>query len=118
MTMHQVSLIFKKCMLLDEEEVSKLSGGQANIKSYVASLGSFVGSLTIAKNEPIRVSHLDLKQILIEGFQVKNRKIAVIFVCRILKESSGSRVFNLRNPWINALLMILKDISTQAILAS
>jgi len=105
-------------MLLDEEEVSKLSGGQANIKSYVASLGSFVGSLTIAKNEPIRVSHLDLKQILIEGFQVKNRKIAVIFVCRILKESSGSRVFNLRNPWINALLMILKDISTQAILAS
>jgi len=38
------------------------------IKSYLSSLGTFIGSLTIAKNEPIRGQFIDLKQILVEGF--------------------------------------------------
>jgi len=80
------------------------------LKGYLASLGSFVGNLTIAKNEPIRAIHLDLKQILIEGFQVKNNRLAVTFVCRILKESVNARVFTVRNPWILSLLSILREI--------
>jgi len=60
--MYQASLIFKKCMLIDEDEFNKCSNqGGSMLKSYVASLGSFLGNLTIAKNEPIRASHLDLK---------------------------------------------------------
>jgi len=115
MTMHQVSLIFKKCMLIDEDDLQMCTNpGSTNLKSFVASLGSFVGTLTLSKNEPIRHSQLDLKQILIEGMQVKNRKLAVVFVCRILKETQHSRVFNLRNPWANTLLMILREISQLA----
>jgi len=56
-------------MLIDEDEFTKCSNnGASMLKSYVASLGSFIGSMTLAKNEPIRTSHLDLKQILVEGF--------------------------------------------------
>ena len=33
------------------------------------------------------------------------------FVCRILKESQHSRVFTPRNPWINTLMAILREIS-------
>lgn len=80
------------------------------LKGYLSSLGSFVGSLTIAKNEPIRSSQLDLKQILIEGFPTKNRRLAVAFVCRIIKESVHSKVFTIRNPWMNSLLSILREI--------
>lgn len=79
------------------------------IKNYLQSLGSFIGALTVSKNEAVRSNHLDLKQILVEGFQVKNRKLAVTFVCRILKESQHSKVFNLRNPWISTLLSILRE---------
>jgi CCR4-NOT transcription complex subunit 1 len=84
-------------------------GAAVVIKNYLQSLGSFIGALTVAKNEPVRSLHLDLKQILVEGFQVKNRKLAVTFVCRILKESQQSRVFNLRNPWMSTLLSILRE---------
>lgn len=114
-TISQVGLIFKKCMLIEEQELEKVINAQQNVaiylKNYVASLGSFVGNLTIAKNEPLRCSQLDLKQILIESSQVKNKKLAVVFVCRILKESSASRVFNLRNPWMITMMQILREVS-------
>lgn len=42
-------------------------GSASVIKGYLQSLGTFIGSLTLAKNEAIRNQHLDLKQILIEG---------------------------------------------------
>lgn len=90
-TICQATLIFKKCMVIEEDEFLKVTniaaGGGGVIKGYLSSLGSFVGALTIAKNEPIRSSDLDLKQILLEGYQAKNRRLAVAFVCGILKES-------------------------------
>lgn len=114
LTLTQAALIFKKCMVIDEEEFMKVTtvaaGSAAVIKGYLSSLGSFVGSLTVAKSEPIRSVHLDLKQILIEGSQIKNSRLAVTFVCRILKESQHSRVLTPRNPWINSLLSILREI--------
>jgi len=59
-TLAQASLIFKKCMLIDEEEFIKVTnvvqGSASALKGYISSLGSFVGSMTIAKNEPIRSS--------------------------------------------------------------
>jgi hypothetical protein len=59
-------------MVIDEEEFLKVtnvaSGSSTVIKGYLASLGTFVGNLTLSKNEPLRNSHLDLKQILLEGF--------------------------------------------------
>jgi CCR4-NOT transcription complex subunit 1 len=113
-TLAQAALIFKKCMLIDEDEFMKVTniaqGSASVLKGYLSSLGSFVGSMTIAKNEPIRSCQLDLKQILIEGFPTKNRRLAVAFVCRILKESNHSKVFTPRNPWMNTLLCILREI--------
>ena len=114
LTLSQAALIFKKCMVVDEEKFLKVTnvpqGSAAVIKGYLSSLGTFVGSLTVAKNEPIRSVHLDLKQILIEGSQVKNGLLAVAFVCRVLKESQHSHVFTPRNPWMQSLLSILKEI--------
>ena len=107
-TISQASLILKKCLIIDEEEFLKVTnvaqGASSMIKSYLSSLGTFIGSLTIAKNEPIRGQYIDLKQILIEGFQTKNRRLVVAFVSRILKEAQHSRVFTPRNPWVNTLL--------------
>ena len=107
-------MLFKKCMVVDEERFLKVTtvpqGSGAVIKGYLVSLGTFLGSLTVAKNEPIRSVHLDLKQILIEGSQARNSLLAVAFVCRILKESHHSNVFTPRNPWMHSLLSILKEI--------
>jgi hypothetical protein len=72
LTLLAAALIFKKCMVVDEEQFLQVSnvpqGAALVIKNYLQSLGSFIGALTVAKNEPVRSLHLDLKQILVEGF--------------------------------------------------
>lgn len=101
-------------MLIDEEEFHKVTnvahGAGSLIKGYLQSLGTFIGSLTLAENEPIRSNYLNLKQILFEGAHAKNSRFAVAFVCRILKESGRSQFFTHNNPWLKSLLGILREI--------
>lgn len=55
--MQSIANVFKKCMLVDEEDFDKCSNqGYSSLKSFVQSLGMFVGNLTLAKNEPIRAA--------------------------------------------------------------
>lgn len=63
-------------MLIDEEEFNKVAnkgGGTSQqssaVKQYLIVLGQFIGSLTLAKNRPIKSTELDLKQLLIQGYQ-------------------------------------------------
>lgn len=73
-------------------------------------MGSFVGMLTFASNRPIMRCDVDLKQLLVEGFLKKN-KLAIIFVCRVMKEATKDhlKVFHKKNPFIKSLLEILKE---------
>ena len=75
-------------------------------------LGSFLGSLTLANNRPIRSSELDIKQLLIQGFySQKNRKNVITFVCSILKEAAKkSLIFKLSNPWMRSIIQIMIEI--------
>lgn len=65
LTLSQAAVLFKKCMVVDEDKFMKVTnvpqGSGAVIKGYLVSLGTFLGMLTVAKNEPIRSVHLDLK---------------------------------------------------------
>jgi hypothetical protein len=114
LTLMQAGGIFKKCMLIDEDEFhgqTKVAHGTGSvIKKYLQDLGTFLGSLTLAQNEPIRSCYLNLKQILFEGAAVKNSRLAVAFVCRILKESVHSQVFTPHNPWVKSLLGLLREV--------
>lgn len=47
-----------------------------------------------------------------ESCTVKNKRLAIVFVCRILKETESSRVFNQRNPWVSCLLQSLREMPT------
>ena len=79
--------------MIDEVEFNKVAnkvGGTAGtvsqIKQYLKTLGQFLGQLTLARNRPIRSDELDIKQLLIQGFQHENRKLVISFVCNIIKE--------------------------------
>jgi CCR4-NOT transcription complex subunit 1 len=69
-----------------------------------------LGILTVAINRPIYAKELDLKQMLVEGFTSEKLKLTVFFVCRILKECQKSTVFKHQNPWVKAILEILREI--------
>ena len=109
-TLKQAALIFKKCMLINEDEFLQVNNSNSALISYVGSLGTFVGAMTLAKNEPLRTNHIDLKQILMESCTVKNKKFAIVFVCRILRESEQSRVFTQKNPWVSSIIQSLREI--------
>jgi hypothetical protein len=107
--------IFRKCMLVNEEKFNQVSSARvqaqgSQIKTYLASLGSFLGLLTVANNRPIYAKELDLKQLLIEAFTSDKMKYVVVFVSRILKECKSSTIFKHNNPWVKANLEILKEI--------
>ena len=74
-------------------------------------LGQFLGSLTLAKNRPIHSKELDLKQLLLQGYQHESRRSIIAFVCRIVKEANKSLIFcKVSNPWINGILQIMAEI--------
>ena len=79
-------------------------------KNILKKLGNFLGLITIYKNRPILAKDLDLKEILIDAY--KNGKLIPIvsFVCKILEYSKNNIIFNINNPWINALLSLLFEI--------
>jgi len=66
----------------------KRSASNTNIIRYFfQQLGTFIGILTLGSNRPIFTTEVDLKQLLIEAFQTRNRYV-IIFVCRILREAT------------------------------
>jgi len=73
--------------------VGGTTGTISQIKQYLKTLGQFLGQLTLAKNRPIRADELDLKQMLIQGFQHEQRRLVVSFACNIIKECTKSVVF-------------------------
>ena len=91
--------------------MSRPPGNQTSlVKQYLMSLGQFLGSLTLAQNRPIYSKEMDLKHMLVSGFQDRNRRLTTVFICRILKESIKSQIFRVSNPWINSLLQVLREI--------
>ena len=61
------SEIFQRCLLIDETEFNKLgkvggtTGTVSQIKTYLKTLGQFLGQMTLARNRPIRIDELDIK---------------------------------------------------------
>ena len=53
---------------------------------------------------------LNIKQLLIEAFESDKFRLALTFSCRIIKESKGSTVFKIANPWLNGILCLLKEL--------
>jgi len=75
MTVNQAVGIFKRFMLIDEEQYSKVANrvpgsmpGTSLLKPYLQALGQFIGSLTLAKSRPLMARELDLKHLLLVGF--------------------------------------------------
>eukprot|EP00761_Pharyngomonas_kirbyi_P006841 gb/GECH01006850.1/.p1 GENE.gb/GECH01006850.1/~~gb/GECH01006850.1/.p1 ORF type:complete len:2071 (+),score=422.78 gb/GECH01006850.1/:1-6213(+) len=79
-------------------------------RTLIKNLGSWLGALTIAKNKPILLKNLDLKEWIFDAYE-KGRLIVVIpFVARVLSKCTSSKVFKPPNPWVMALIKLLVEI--------
>jgi len=53
---------------------------------------------------------LGLKEILIEAFEQGRLLVAISFVCKVLEQSSRSKIFKSPNPWLMAQLRLLVEL--------
>ena len=79
-------------------------------RSVLRNLGMWLGQITLAKNKPILQRRLNLKNLLFWGFET-GRLIAVCsFVAKIVEGVKTSTIFRPPNPWLMALLGVLRDL--------
>jgi len=108
--------VFYKCVLAETYHnvkalfQSDLIRTSSSERSLLKNLGSWLGSLTLAKNRPILYRDLNMKQLVLDAYE-RGLLIAVMpFVAKVLDATKHSRVFKPTQPWVAALLSLLCEL--------
>lgn len=83
-------------------------------RKYLKSLATWLGSLTIARDKPIKHNNISFIDLLVEGFETERLLIVIPFTCNILAQASKSIVFKPPNPWMVEILRFLLEIYNDA----
>ena len=86
----------------------------ANERKYLKSLATWLGSLTIARDRPIKHKNLSVIDLLLEGFATERLLIVIPFTCNVLAQATKSVVFKPPNPWTVDILRLLVEIYNDA----
>ncbi|EEP82491.1 conserved hypothetical protein [Uncinocarpus reesii 1704] len=92
--------------LLNAESTLNSSTDRAHLKN----LGGWLGSLTIAKDKPIRHKNIYFKDLLIEAFDTQRLTVVIPFTCKVLGQAMKSTVFKPPNPWLMDIIALLMEI--------
>jgi CCR4-NOT transcription complex subunit 1 len=98
--------LVKSIRMLNDEEVQKSTAERAILKN----LGSWFGTITLAKNKPIKYKNLAFKEFLLEGFDTNRLIVTIPFVCKTLEGAVKSKVFKPPNPWLMSILSLLAEL--------
>lgn len=96
----------KSLHLLNSEKTLQSSSERIVLKN----LGTWLGSITLARNNPILHKNLSFKDLLLEGYDSNRLIVAIPFVCKILEACSRSLVFKPPNPWLMAVIGLLVEL--------
>eukprot|EP00178_Gracilaria_changii_P006365 TRINITY_DN2096_c0_g1_i1.p1 TRINITY_DN2096_c0_g1~~TRINITY_DN2096_c0_g1_i1.p1 ORF type:complete len:2377 (+),score=263.96 TRINITY_DN2096_c0_g1_i1:277-7407(+) len=97
---------YKRVNVLLALDRSKTSADRGILKS----LGSWIGSLTLARNKPILRRELDLKDALLNAYSNGRLTTVIPFVAKVLEACRDSIVFKPTNPWVRGVLSLMKEI--------
>jgi CCR4-NOT transcription complex subunit 1 len=98
---------FIKAAVLLNSERSMQSGSDRNTLKNV---GSWLGTITLARERPIKHKNLSFKDLLIEGYDSGRLLVAIPFVCKTLEPCIKSQVFKPPNPWLMAVISLLAEL--------
>ena len=87
---------------------------QSTERSWLKNLGTWLGSLTLARNRPVMHVDLAVKELIIKAYEHGTLHAVLPFVSKILQGSADSKVFRVPNPWFVAILRLLKEIHSHA----
>ena len=92
--------------LLNAESTLNSSTDRGHLKN----LGAWLGSLTIAKDKPVKHKDVYFKGLLLEGYDSQRLTIVIPFTCKTLVQATKSSVFKPPNPWLMDILALLLEL--------
>ncbi|KAK4684746.1 CCR4-NOT transcription complex subunit 1, partial [Tremellales sp. Uapishka_1] len=98
---------YRKARDLLNSEATMTSAAERTTLKTVA---MWLGRLTLAKNKPIKLRELSLKDLLIQGSDNSRMIVAIPFVCNLLLSCRDSVIFHVPNPWLVAILSLLVEL--------
>ncbi|KAK9742789.1 hypothetical protein RND81_03G197500 [Saponaria officinalis] len=102
-----VQATYENCKVLLGSDLIKSSSEE---RSLLKNLGSWLGKLTIGRNQVLRARDIDPKSLIIEAYE-KGLMIAVIpFTSKILEPCQNSLAYQPPNPWTMGILALLAEI--------
>lgn len=97
---------YRRVRIVLSGDKSSTSSGRLVLKS----LGSWIGSLTLARNKPILRRELDMKELLMDAYSHGRLTTVVPFVSKVLEACNRSKIFKTTNPWVRGILSLMKEI--------
>ena len=79
-------------------------------RTYLKNLGTWLGSLTIARDKPIKHKNIAFKELLIEGWETQRLLLVIPFTCEVLAQGVNSIIFKPPNPWIMEIVGLLLEL--------
>ncbi|XP_027908150.1 CCR4-NOT transcription complex subunit 1 isoform X1 [Vigna unguiculata] len=102
-----VQATYENCKVLLGSELIKSSSEE---RSLLKNLGSWLGKLTIGRNQVLRAREIDPKSLIMEAYE-KGLMIAVIpFTSKVLEPCQSSLAYQPPNPWTMGILGLLVEI--------
>ena len=92
--------------LMNAESTMNSATERKNLKS----LATWLGSLTLARDKPIKHKHISFKELLIEGCDTERLLIVIPFTCNVLIQAKKSVVFKPPNPWTIEIIRVLLEL--------
>ena len=99
-------LLSMECLYIDDK-----------CKSLLQNLGIWLGFNTLFKNKPILAKDIDFRELITKSYKNGELNTIIPFICKVFSFISKSKVFNINNPWINAILSLLKEIYHKSLLS-
>ncbi|RMZ88294.1 hypothetical protein DV736_g4478, partial [Chaetothyriales sp. CBS 134916] len=87
-----------------------LTSTHSTERNQLKSLGSWLGSLTLAQDKPIKHKNICFVDFLIEGLETQRLLIVIPFTCKVLAQSAKSIIFKQHNPWLVEIAEVLKEL--------
>ena len=98
---------FVSCIRMLNAETTMTSAVE---RTHLKNLGGWLGSLTVARDKPIKHKNIAFKALLLEAFDTQRLIIVIPFVCKVLVQGQHSTVFKPPNPWLMDIIHLLMEL--------
>lgn len=113
------NVLWKEVLRETLNSVQKLLNGESTMQSatdrkFLKNLSVWLGSLTLARDKPIRHKNIAFSDLLVEGYHMQKLMLVIPFTCNVLSQGARSRIFKPPNPWVIEVIAGLMELYEKA----